>query len=236
MNQPTERASQRCGLVSETGRLARVLRAAVEEARAVGWAVVQTSEAPSHIGEAVGVLGRPLRSRDRTHGLERLVPVTASRAHARSLSADHGLGRFPLHTDCAHWPTPPRWVFLWCDGDDETSRPTTLLRWSDVWTQAVYPRPVTFLVRNSRNSFFTVVGTKARFDEGCMTPRTPGAHLMTRTLDALSTSEKVAQVSWTRGLVLIIDNHAVLHGRDEAAGASMGRRVLQRGIIEEIVP
>lgn len=216
--------------------LVGVLRAVVEEARAVGWATIQTSEASSTIGEAVSLLGTPLRSRDRTSGLERLVPMTASRAHARSLSAEHGLGKFPFHTDCAHWPKPPRWVFLWCDSDDETSRPTTLLRWSDVWTQAAYPHPATFLVRNSRNSYFTVVGSKARFDEGCMTPRTRGAHLMSRTLDELSISGKVTRVSWTPGLVLIIDNHAVLHGRGEAAGASRGRRVLQRAIIEEVVP
>lgn len=56
-----------------------------------------------------------------------LRPTTKSEASPRSLSALHGTGAFPFHTDCAHHRIPPRFTLLRLAHRSESDRPTLLL-------------------------------------------------------------------------------------------------------------
>ena len=204
---------------------------AFRDAAVAGWSAFNARCTPDLIAADVNHFGVPLRSRDGSVGFERLVPRARTGALRRSLSFQHGLGRFPFHSDAAHWLKPPRWVIMWCE-ESEGERPTELLPWNLLRQTTPDRTPATFLVRNGRRSFFADVGDIARLDGGCMIAQNPNAVALLRCATASSTLRHVFPVVWKPGLVLVIDNHAVLHSRGIAPKTEgPERRILWRAIL-----
>lgn len=150
-----------------------------------------------------------------------LAPRSRKDAPPRSLSMQYGDGRFPFHTDAAHWPVPPRYVVLRSVGSD-SARPTLV---ADLLPSSL---PVgirealeydVWLVNGGRGRFLTSIidssdggQTVVRFDSGCMTP---AERSFGRSAAILATrARKVASaVLWRQGEALIIDNWRVVHAR-----------------------
>jgi hypothetical protein len=206
-----------------------------QKARAAGWAQVYSGFSPQEIAVAVSLVGSPLRSRDRTGGIEQLIPRHQHETSTPSLSARYGLGEFPFHSDAAHWPSPPRWVVMWCEVD-ETRRPTNLHYWSPLVERACKDTAANFLVRNGRRSFFVDVRKEARLDAGCMIPQNHAAHRMIE-LSSLANAPEPIAIMWEAGMVLILDNKRMLHARSDNLSEQVGRvgrRLLWRALLDEV--
>jgi alpha-ketoglutarate-dependent taurine dioxygenase len=164
-----------------------------------------------------------------------LVPTKQTGANAKSLSVMHGLGSFPMHTDGAYLPQPPRFVVLVCASPSTVAVPTTLLRFRDLHAteqERDLLEAVPFLVRNSRRSFYSTICSRSRpfirFDEGCMVPQGKEAQASARLIAHRGKEVGVTAVHWRIGDVLIIDNWNVLHGRGLAGTQASPDRKLFR--------
>ena len=135
-----------------------------------------------------------------------------------------GVGRFPFHTDLAHWPEPPRYLLLRCvKGYEEV--PTlladgqNLLRdvTPDILGRAIV-RPRRRVVGHSRllRLFQPKAdgGTLLRWDEVFLKPASPVGELACATMKACLEGAAVTSVAMTQaGDVVVIDNWRMLHSR-----------------------
>jgi len=158
-------------------------------------------------------------------------------AFPRSLSAMHGTGAFPLHTDGAHLAQPPRYIVLACVNPGHRPVPTMLARFdhlnlNEANISALEAAP--FIVRNGRRSFyvtpFDADKMRIRYDRGCMIP-TAESSSVARLLDQALEQAPHHAIGWQPGDVVVIDNWRVLHGRGFQTGqASDDRRLLRMSI------
>jgi alpha-ketoglutarate-dependent taurine dioxygenase len=179
-------------------------------------------------------LGEMIPSRNEKH-VELLAPTEESSAHSRSLSATHGRGSFPMHTDGAHWIQPPRFVVLVCVSPGTRPVPTTLLRFRDLAVstdERVRLEATPFLVRNGRRSFYSTICSASRpfirFDEGCMFPQDTAGQEILRVVGHRSRETAFVPIDWRTGDFLVLDNWNVLHGRGLGdTEASPNRKLLR---------
>jgi len=183
-------------------------------------------------------LGEPVPVRPSGALMDCLRPVSAADAPARSLSALHGLGTFPFHTDAAHHRVPPRYLLLRL-ADGATSETPTLLVDSDPSylsrSDAATLSRETWLIQGGfGRTFYSPVLDRSRmllrFDLGCM--RQPaGTRLRApEILERLLGNSQVVEVAWQPRTTLVLDNWRVLHGRP-AVDASDTGRVLMRQLL-----
>jgi alpha-ketoglutarate-dependent taurine dioxygenase len=219
---------------------AQPLELALATLRRRGWSSMPL--APDHDLRSIIPLLRPrLADQVASIQVERVSPKTSDQARPGTMSAIYGMGSFPLHTERAHWPAPPRFLILRSVGD-ASDRPTTLLDsyrfaldqnlaqellrapWIVQWGE------VTFRSRVLQS--FSSGGGRwhIRYDRCCMTP-CDAAHegLSDRLEHALVALEPEAH-DWEPGIVLIIDNWRVLHGRGKCTGSDFGR-TLERVVV-----
>jgi Taurine catabolism dioxygenase TauD, TfdA family len=158
-------------------------------------------------------------------------PSTANRS---SLSAKFGTGNFPMHSDTAHWTTPARYVVLACVHEGDNPAPTSLLDLqSSVFDNAEREtmRDGLFFVKNGKHSFYSSILSPLRsyfrYDPGCMSPINDAAHQM----DGIMKSKNrfISEFIWQAGMLLIIDNWRILHGRG-ASPMSISPRKILRGL------
>jgi L-asparagine oxygenase len=193
--------------------------------------------------EIAQALGDPVGSRRSDPIVQPLTPVARAKASPRSLSAAHGLGAFPFHTDAAHHLDPPRWVVLRCADPGPSRRPTLwkdseefdladeerrLLRRS-VWRVAARPRPFLAAVYTKG----TAGVDRIRFDPGCMTPADPSFDDAARLLQVAIASAQAHEVYWDRNDALILDNGRCLHARAAGDVSDASVRRLERVLIRE---
>ena len=146
-----------------------------------GWAITQlpgrnedVASLQIAVDQALASLGKPIHHRRQTGALR---PSLSHAAHPSSLSAAYGLRSFPLHSDAAHWPTPPRYLALYCRQGGREDTATVLLNILNVTLSREEERLLSravFFVRNGRHSFYSPIFTagrsRVRFDPGCMVP------------------------------------------------------------------
>lgn len=174
-------------------------------ARSLGWEEVATRQGDS----PVAVL-RPTASED---------------AHPNSLSAQHGLGEQPLHTDGAHLLQRPHYVVL--HAAEANGTPTLIWSYVSKVTNANSPRqqmPTAvfggiFVVRSGSTRFLAHAfdhRTGYRYDPGCMTPADQRAHEAARYFTDLQ--GQADRHEWTEpNQVLVINNRRALHARAAVA-------------------
>ena len=187
----------------------------VRRALVVGWSKVRCPlaefrrQASAHgLAEAPARAGEP--------AMQVLMPMTQGRARRRSLSAVHGTGAQPLHTDGAHQPAPPDLVVLAA----AAASPTPTLLWrppDDRWWHEHTTTGV-FLVDGGRRRFLATARDVSglRYDPVCMTPLDPPAR---RLADALAAAAHLASPHvWNDPEeLLLIANRTVLHARAAVA-------------------
>ena len=178
-----------------------------------GWSVSQgTVEGVRLAARILGWSEVSLRSTDTPHGILR--PLSQEEGARNSLSAVHGLGEQPLHTDGAHLRRPPDWIALIVEKANAT--PTKLWRppgGANTVPWSAFLNGV-FLIKNGADRFLESIGSagRLRYDPTCMTPCDRRAAQAAAFFSTLETD--IREHSWSRdNEVLLINNRKVLHAR-----------------------
>ena len=182
--------------------------------------------------------GKPVPSRRDGPLFDLLTPKAAMTARPNTLSSRCGLGRFPFHTDAAHFPNPPRLVFLRQRGRLETRTPTLI---ADVLSHSTARersllRNSVWVVNGGRGAFYTNILTKTplgdrlRYDRFCMRPAHGHFSEVKVLIQEMIATGQVNTVHWLRNKVLILDNWRVLHARGEVTAEDC-ERVLERVLV-----
>jgi alpha-ketoglutarate-dependent taurine dioxygenase len=198
-----------------------------------GWSYLQGVTRTEFLGLA-GSLGTPWTRSGGT--VEYLRVQTRENATPWSLSALHGLGEFPLHTDFAHDVMPPRYVLLRSSAAG-TVRPTTLQSLSAIAISSAARRILqrrVWVARGGPIPFYAPVlfgdGTYVRWDSACMSPSCLAMDARHAWTECLASAQPV-QFDWDMNTVLVVDNWRVLHGRGGHAMRSDGDRLIERIIV-----
>ena len=210
----------------------------VKEVAAQGWAACYTSSITEALSLAA-LFGQPRQGNGESL-VEELRIRDSADAPPRSLSAMHGTGGFPLHTDYAHWHIPPRFVLLRSNASVENVRPTTILPLvgrklhntdmeqlrRHVWKVAGNANPFYARILRVDNNCEIL-----RFDLACMTPAYASAAVGIDIIQKAHALFGVIHFEWSFGVTLIIDNWRTLHGRSNIEGQCDASRILQRIIV-----
>lgn len=176
-----------------------------------GWARVTRSDKQASLKSVIAYI-KPSRIEYRF-----LRPCSQSEARPNSLSAQFGRGLLPLHTDNVTDSIPPRYLLL---AAPPTRTTKTLvadplrcpqLRLSDA-RQALFQLRAPGLIASVRFLSETRSKRYIRFNQQVMVPKNTAAHAVCSALKEMLNWADV--VDWEDTRLLIIDNHRVVHGRD----------------------
>lgn len=177
-------------------------------------------------------------------GVHQLVPQQDTATTPNTYSGIYGHGRFPFHTDLAHWPHPPRYLFLRClQGFAEV--PTLLIDGFQLADRAGRSQLARSLVRPRRPinrslpllRIFRGDGHNRglfRWDETFLVPAGKnGQEGMKRVRESVADSEPVSIELANRGDTLLVDNWRMLHARAPVP-PGCETRCIERAYIGEI--
>lgn len=167
--------------------------------------------------------------------------VPRAKAAPNSYSGIYGIGNFPLHSDLAHWRTPPRYLLLRCvtgyadistllvDGHDLIDAITL-----DILARAIFKprRPRDGSVFLLRLCDFIEDTVRIRWDEAFLKPASRiGEVADLRIREWLSTCKPTALSLAQPHDTLLIDNWRMLHARSPIL-PGRENRVIQRVYLE----
>lgn len=178
--------------------------------------------------------------------VQTLRPRAGGVRYQNQYSGIFGLGEFPLHSDLAHWATPPRYIILRClAGSSLVSTfvmpSISLFKVVDASTvrrAIVRPRkqtqsryPCALPVYFERNGTYGL-----RWDSLFLIPVNEHGKTIATTL--LSNTRLRARISSftlvNPGDTLILDNWKVLHGRSSVPSSALSRNI-ERAYLSEMV-
>lgn len=197
-----------------------------------GYSVV-TTKSESSVLAIAAQLGVPF-AETRDPRLYRVIsPMPQEASRVNTLSSRYGTGRFPFHTDTAYWLRPPRYLLLHCRDPGSGRRPTLLID-SSKWRLNRKDRSVLLRglwIIGGKQPFLSTVFTKTpvgvhiRYDRDCMRPAAASGELAAAlTLRKIHSSRPI-KIVWRRGMMLIIDNHRMLHSRGSASAPDPDRQL-----------
>ena len=173
--------------------------------------------------------------------VQRLVPRSIEKSAPNVYSGNFGLSAFPLHTDLAHWFSPPRFLMLRClRGDSGVT--SYILPWNQALNGFAHSKTTRarFRPRRALNGRLyllpfcvTLHGVELRrWDSLFLKPDNTEADELAQHLK-LGTNSTTNLVFRDPGDTLIIDNWRVLHGR---SGVSLRKstRLVERVYLQEI--
>lgn len=212
------------------------------ELGARGWhsldlAWVSESDFLRRLHEIAVELGYVVATRPGGTTCDALEPTSSAAARVRSLSKIYNVGEFPLHNDTAHWLIPCRYIVLGCVNPGRTSCATLLMdtkriRLKSDQENLLHSTPL--CVRNGRRSFFSTILSKdrpfIRYDKGCMTPTSSIGNSALDIFLRKNWPDQVEFICWKKGLVLVIDNWRVLHGRESVNTKGSERKLFRISI------
>jgi len=207
----------------------------IDELNEKGWFLTHISDDSNlhnRLSEYANELGEPIKGRKSVDIVQKLVPISKDKAHPYSLSSKHATGVFPLHVDTAHWITPCRYLIFGCLNEGESLRPTILLDFNSLeltMEEKDYLYNSPFIIKNGRNSFYGSILANhrefIRYDSGCMTPANGGTCKMEDLLSSKKVQESLTKIIWESGMILIIDNWRIMHGRGTPMKSGMDREL-----------
>lgn len=199
-----------------------------EQLRSHGWEVVDDVSLPA-LCQSLATLGRVARPHP-------LAPTAAMARRPRSLSAIHGTGPFPLHTDGASRAVPPLFIALWAEASHPTA--TTFADGNDeTLAHPVFSRGWLVAPGGRRKPFYSIPRSVRngrvvwRLNTDCMAPAvcsTATFELVEQRLEEVG----LRRVEWVERRALLLDNRRMLHGR-ESLGRDTPRRRLWRVEVAE---
>lgn len=201
-----------------------------------GWAVLQGPSSRLDLVRIAHAIGEPVRGLGDSD-LEVLKPKAMKDARPNTTSGIHGLDAFPLHTDMAHWPVPPRFLAM-RPRKAIVGVPTQLLDYEaiklDAHTNALLRRSVWRISRVRRpylcSVYFDYHGQSGiRWDTCTMIPHGQIAtDVRPRVLELIDDAfrNKRAEHCWSSANeVLVINNWRVLHARPAIPESAVGREI-----------
>jgi L-asparagine oxygenase len=211
----------------------------VQQIAEQGYAVVMARN-ESAVLEIATKLGIPLEEAREPGHYRVISPTPREISRPNTLSSRYGTGRFPFHTDTAYWLVPPRYLLLHCKNPGSGGRPTLLID-SSKWRLNRNERSALlrgiWIVGDKRPFLATILartstGMRIRYDRDCMRPAASSGELAAALITRKVRSSRPSKVTWSRGMLLILDNHRMLHARG-AANASDLDRQLARVLVGE---
>jgi len=165
-----------------------------------------------------------------------LRPREANDAPPNIYSGLYGLGAFPLHSDLAHWYTPPRFLLLRCvQGTDSVAthlldglRLAESIGVERLQRALVQPRraingqrPLLHLLEHD-----AAQGKRIRWDERFIVPATSNSIRICETVrDRINMSQLDFVTLRNPGDMLVVDNWRMLHGRSAVSAAATHREI-----------
>ena len=180
-------------------------------------------------------IGTPIPSR--THGplIDSLTPKSKENANPNSLSRQHGEKAFPVHTDGAYLPTPPRYILMRYVQGIESPTPTMVCDLGNMSPKQAKIFQFDMWKTNSRTGSFysTILSSDKRYyryDRSIMTPSNPIQH------NGYIFEEVVRQlpqiiINWHPNKTMLIDNWQSVHFRPEVQQLEIDLRKIQRIMI-----
>jgi L-asparagine oxygenase len=173
----------------------------------------------------------------------KLWPRSADLAGRNTYSSIFGMGAFPLHTDLAHWPTPPRYLLLRCIVGFEGVT-TPLLDGAEVAATVGEGELAYGLVRprrrlNGAMPLLSLLERRAdtdllRWDEVFLQPASgAGVKAMDEFGAAIAAGSPIQIALAEPGDTLVVDNWRMLHGRSAIPPGCEGR-LIERAYIEAL--
>lgn len=165
--------------------------------------------------------------------VQQLIPKATDTPN--SYSGMYGLGRFPFHTDLAHWQEPPRYLMLRCvKGYVEV--PTLLADGRDLVQEVSRDLLVRAVVRPRRPRDGAIpllrlyeasdTSHRLRWDEAFLQPAsTVGRIAVQRVKDSLARMEPRSISLRLPGDTMLIDNWIMLHARTPIPPGCEDRRI-----------
>jgi alpha-ketoglutarate-dependent taurine dioxygenase len=208
-----------------------------------GWSVTELfREDRSRFLSLANSLGVPIPSRRSGAIVDTLAPIKPHLAPPRSMSALHGEGAFPFHTDAAYLTLPPKYVLLRIVSNAECSRDTLLIDMNELGLPASLRRRLcneVWLVNGGRGRFYSPIincdviqgNAIVRYDLNCMRAITEQAEESGRSFNGFLMNAPYKAYSWIHDQVLVIDNWRMLHARGPKPARSENDRILERILI-----
>jgi len=201
-----------------------------------GYALLRSFIPAAPLEEVAGSLGEVERV-DGLRLVQELVPKVAETSTPNTYSGNFGYGEFPLHTDLAHWATPPRYLILRClVGDPEVSTrlidSTSLIESIGVSslarciTKPRRPLDGTIHLLPLLHRRHSVPRPAVRWDSLYLRPANFfSASVFDGVQKWLAASSPSEQKMLDCGDTLVIDNWRMLHGRSTVNSPLSNRRI-----------
>lgn len=178
------------------------------------------------------------------HGIatvQTLIPRESSDLDPHTYGGVYGLNEFPLHSDYAHWGSPPRFLILRCvRGSPSVS--TYLLSASEILEHAGEFAERAVVVPRKTNDerklcpmpvcFRDGADTGLRWDYLFLKPMNQAAIRVGESIQAIQEIQRTKVYLSDLGDTLLIDNWRMLHGRSSVPHAA--RRRLERIYISKL--
>jgi len=191
------------------------------------------------IGE---LLGKPISSRINGDLVDELRPLGIKEAQKNSLSSLYGTDTFPLHTDTAYKKIPVRYIILYAKNPGRGKRPTLLIDGHKIIDSEIDKDLLltTILkIKNGKYSFLSKILEldekedvyRIRFDQGCMIPATNESKLILNKYISILNQQKIIEINWELGDLLVFDNWRMLHGRGKSVVEDKDRLLYRLNIL-----
>ena len=200
-----------------------------------GFALLKKLEPEFSMNDILNMLGHAL-ALGKSGTFHEIRPQRREDAPLNTYSGNYGLGRFPLHTDLAHWHMPPRYLLLRCiQGFDEV--PTILVDGRPIIAdigESELSRAIMQPRRPLHGSFpllrmlqDVLHGVQLlRWDEKFIRPTSDTAQTVASDFQKRLVSASQLNIGLSRqGDTLIIDNWRMLHGRGSVPEACVARAI-----------
>ena len=206
-----------------------------EQLESAGWVQIHGISNDADLLEVARSLGTPVRSHEGGF-IKSITPMSEAQAKPKTLSATHGIGPFPAHTDTAFWTLPCRYIVMRVVGD--IRRSTTVLRFADIFHQCDRSDQSTaehsvWRVNILGRQFYCSMRFQDsnswgwRYDAQCMYPANSAAQKMYELIPRVIISTRQEIVNWSNDCAVVVANWRALHGRGSAPSKE-GTRELHR--------
>lgn len=197
-----------------------------------GYAVFQDKSMPAVL-EVATSLGVPQVERRDPRVYRVISPTPVASAKPNTLSSRYGTGPFPFHSDTAYWVRPARYLLLHCLSPGASRRPTLLLdssEWRLSPSESQLLQRGLWIAGDKRPFLSTILqstkrGLLLRYDQDCMQPASASGNMAQPLIRSRIFSSQPVEIRWQVGMLLIIDNHRMLHSRGAAAQPDLDRRL-----------
>jgi len=166
--------------------------------------------------------------------LQALKPRERAESNPHSYSAVYGLDEFPLHTDYAHWGTPPRFLMLRCRAG-HPSVTTYLLPWSCIADHASHLIARAIVAPRRKHPAQVICPLAVRYSKGgqigfrwdslFLKPLNHAAEALAEVVQTRCKVDSIEIALSDPGDSLIIDNWHMLHGRSKVPEEALNRHI-----------